>query len=72
MTAIAGYAIMMYEKRKEENMSLDNSVMAMVEGWYEDYLEQGYSSEKAADLAQEKFENEGQEPPSLLKDPNHE
>ena len=53
-------------------MSLDNSVMAMVEGWYEDYLEQGYSSEKAADLAQEKFENEGQEPPSLLKDPNHE
>ena len=53
-------------------MSLPSSVMSMVEDWYEDYLEQGYSSEKAADLAQEKFENEGQEPPSLLKDPNHE
>ncbi len=48
-------------------MSLPSSVMAMVEDWYEDYLEQGYSSEKAADLAQEKFENNGDEPPSLLE-----
>ena len=70
-----------YEKSEGENMSLPSSIMSMVEGWYEDYLEQGHSEEKAADLAQEKFENDGHESPSLLemcqnlsiyKDLNHE
>ena len=51
-----------YEKSEGENMSLPSSIMSMVEGWYEDYLEQGHSEEKAADLAQEKFENDGSEP----------
>ena len=43
-------------------MSLPGNIMFMVEGWYEEYLEQGHSEEKAADLAQEKFENDGNEP----------
>ena len=40
-------------------MSLPYEIMNMVESWYEEFLEEGYSREEAADLAQEKFEDGG-------------
>jgi hypothetical protein len=44
------------------NMSLPGEIESVVEGWYEEFLEKGYTSEEAADLARwyfEKFENGG-------------
>ena len=40
-------------------MSLDHQLMAMIEGWYEEFLEEGCSEEEAANKAQEKFEEQG-------------
>jgi hypothetical protein len=41
------------------NMSLPGEIESVVEAWYEEFLGEGYSSNKAADKAQEKFENNG-------------
>jgi len=41
------------------NMSLPGEIQSVVEGWYEEFLEEGMSSDEAADKAQEKFEDDG-------------
>ena len=41
-------------------MSLPNEIMTVVETWFEEFLEEGYSEEEAAKLAQEKFEEREQ------------
>jgi hypothetical protein len=39
-------------------MGLPSELMTMVEGWYEEFLEEGCSEEEAANKSQEKFEEQ--------------